>query len=171
MRSIRWIAVAAICVCASAVVHASQTVSYSYDALGRLTATQIEGGPGSGITQTFEYDPAGNRTQYQVTTQPALSMSSSVVNLTQAGATLTVNLSDPAATGTVTFTENGTTLGTASVVNGQATVVLQGYPQGTHTLTASYSGDGTGDAPQTTTFTIKVQSLNWLPAVLQLLLQ
>ena len=171
MKSKNWVAVGAGCLCASGIAYASQTVTYTYDALGRLVTSQTQGGPGNGTTQYFHYDPAGNRKNYQSLLQVALSMNNPVVNLTSSGATLTVDLSNPSATGTVTFTENGNPLaGPVSVSGGQATVIIEGLSKGTHTITASYSGDG-ADTSQVTTFTVKVQDLSWLPAVLQLLLQ
>lgn len=170
MKPKNWMAVGAGSLCVSGVVYASQTVTYTYDALGRLVTSQTQGGSGSGTTQSFQYDPAGNRKQYQSLLQVALTMNSPVVNLTSSGATLTVNINNPSAGGTVTFTENGTFLGSASVANGQASVILEGLSKGTHTITASYSGDS-ADTSQVTTFTVKVQDLSWLPAVLQLLLQ
>lgn len=51
-------------------VHAQETTTYSYDALGRLTATQVNNGPNSGTTTTLEYDPAGNRKRYTVAGAP-----------------------------------------------------------------------------------------------------
>lgn len=114
MKSKNWVAVGASCLCASGIAYASQTVSDTYDALGRLTGTQTQGGTGSGTTQSFQYDPAGNRKQYQSLLQVTLSMKSSVVNLTTSGATLTVNVNNPSAGGAVTFSENGTTLGSAA---------------------------------------------------------
>lgn len=170
MKSKPLIAIGAIYICAGSFAHASQTVTYTYDALARLVGTQTQGGSGSGTTQVYHYDPAGNRTQYQALMQVALSMNNPMVNLTATGATITVGISNPSAGGTVTFTENGTFLGSASVANGRASVILQGLAKGKQTITASYSGDGS-DAPQTTTFNINVQNLSWLPAVLQLLLQ
>lgn len=170
MRSKALAALGAGCICAGGLAQASQTVTYSYDALGRLVGTQAQGGSATGTTQSFQYDPAGNRTSYQVLMQVALSLNSPVANLTSAGAELKINLSNPSAGGTVTFTENGTFLGSTSVANGQASVILQGLSKGVHTITASYSGDGS-DAAQTTIFSINVQNLSWLPAVLQLLLQ
>jgi sugar lactone lactonase YvrE len=48
-----------------------------------------------------------------------------------------------AATGTVTFTDGSSTLGTAAVnASGVATLTLPPLAQGSHTLTAVYSGDG-----------------------------
>lgn len=46
---------------------ASETIVYSYDALGRLTATSSSGTVNSGISTSVGYDPAGNRSTYTVT--------------------------------------------------------------------------------------------------------
>ena len=170
MRSCNSIVMVAGWVCTWGLAHAGQTASYTYDALGRLTGVQTQNSSGGGTTQIFSFDAAGNRNQYQVLMQVTLGMRSGVVNLTSAGANLTVNISDPSATGTVTFTENGAFLGSTAVAGGQASLILQGFAKGIHTITASYSGDGT-HAPQTTTFTVKVQDLGWLHTVLDLLLQ
>lgn len=45
---------------------ASETVTYNYDALGRLTNTAISGGPNNTIGTATCFDPAGNRTRYTV---------------------------------------------------------------------------------------------------------
>ena len=45
---------------------ASDTVIYSYDALGRLVATSTTGGTNDGLGVSTAYDPAGNRTNYSV---------------------------------------------------------------------------------------------------------
>lgn len=175
MRPKKMLVVGVSCVCLSVEVHASQTVTYTYDALGRLKSTQIQGvGPQGNVATTYSYDAAGNRNNYTVSgavadTSVTLSMSNSVVNVTSAGAGIMLNVSDPSAGGTVTFSENGVFLGSTWVTSGQAGVILQGLPNGTHTITATYSGDGT-HAPQTTTFTIRIQDIRWLPAVLDLLL-
>lgn len=46
--------------------HAAETVTYSYDALGRLVKTVRSGGPASGVDASTQYDPAGNRTNVTV---------------------------------------------------------------------------------------------------------
>lgn len=46
----------------SAPAHSSETISYSYDALGRLVATTMSGGPNNGQQTSTTFDPAGNRT-------------------------------------------------------------------------------------------------------------
>ena len=45
---------------------AGETVTYSYDALGRLTATSSHGSANNGLTTGISYDPAGNRSAYNV---------------------------------------------------------------------------------------------------------
>ena len=44
----------------------SETVTYSYDALGRLTATASSGTVNNGVATSVAYDPAGNRSAYNV---------------------------------------------------------------------------------------------------------
>lgn len=168
---------AVICVglWAVASVHAAETASYTYDVFGRLTKVQVSGGPANGVERTVAYDAADNRTQIQVSGSSSggsvsISALGGVANATSAGVTIGVNISGATpATGMVTFTENGVFLGSAFVYDGQASVFLEGFALGTHTITASYSGDG-ANAPYSHTFTIKVQNLGWLPAVLQILL-
>jgi len=152
---------------------AGQTVTYAYDALGRLTQVNVLAGAGTGIVQNYQYDAAGNRLQQSVTapgqTAITLAAASTNVNVTGAGVSLGVTVSGTGTGGTVTFTENGTFLGIASVSGGQAAISLEGFPTGSHSITVTYSGDGS-HAPQVSTFTIRVRDLRWLPAVLQLLL-
>lgn len=47
----------------------------------------------------------------------------------------------PGATGTVTFRDGATVLGTASVVNGTATFTTSALAEGPHSITATYNGD------------------------------
>lgn len=173
-RAALWIALGASGMGMTAPAHAQETATFSYDALGRLTKSQIQSGPESGVTESYSFDAVGNRTQYQVTgsSSPAavtISMSSTTVNQNAAGTPLTVFFTGSSVSGTVSFTENGVFLGSTWVANGTASVILVGFSKGVHTITATYSGDGT-HAAQTINFTIKVQDLRWLPAVLDLLL-
>ncbi len=46
----------------------AETVTFSYDALGRLTASSVSGGPNGGVTMKTCFDAAGNRSQYVVAT-------------------------------------------------------------------------------------------------------
>lgn len=158
----------ALAVCATG--YAQETVSYTYDSLGRLMTARTAGGPSDGAQRVYAYDPSGNRASLVVGPGVTISAHGTVAAQTSAGVTLTVNITgSPAPTGTVTFTENGQFLGSTAVSGGEASVILEGYALGSHTITASYSGDS-GNAPYSFTFTIKVENLSWLPAVLQILL-
>ena len=57
--------------------------------------------------------------------------------------TLTAYVSPVEATGTVTFTEGTTVLGTAPIVSGTAVYTVTDLSVGDHSLVATYSGDGT----------------------------
>jgi len=46
---------------------AAETVTYSYDALGRLVSTSSSGSVNNGVAAASAYDAAGNRTNYTVT--------------------------------------------------------------------------------------------------------
>ena len=94
-----------------------------------------------------------------VTTTVASSANSSVFgqNVTL---TATVSASSPATgipTGTVTFKEGASVLGTATLASGQATYTNASFPVATHTITASYSGDTNFNGPATRSFTQTVQ--------------
>lgn len=154
---------------------ASESISYTYDSLGRLTNVQVVGGPANGVQRSYSYDATDNRTFFQVsgaadTGSVTITPQGTVANVTSVGVVIGVNINGtPAPTGEVTFTENGVFLGEAFIYSGQASIILEGFPPGTHTIKASYSGDG-ANAPYSFTFTVKVQNLSWLPAVLHLLL-
>ena len=62
--------------------------------------------------------------------------------------TFTGTVSPSAASGTVTFTDGATTLGTSNLVSGTATLSSCVLAAGSHAITASYSGD-TAYAPST----------------------
>jgi Bacterial Ig-like domain (group 3) len=63
------------------------------------------------------------------------------------GATLTATVADvagnPAQSGTVSFETAAGSVGSALVENGTATLAVDKLPQGTHSVTAAYSGSGT----------------------------
>lgn len=69
---------------------------------------------------------------------------------------LLAQVSSPSATGSVTFSENGALLGTASLLNGDTSFTVSSITSGTHTYTASYSGDGTYPPASSNTLTLTV---------------
>ncbi len=48
----------------------AETVTFSYDALGRLIANTTSGGVNAGLSQTYTVDAADNRTAKAVTNAP-----------------------------------------------------------------------------------------------------
>lgn len=115
------------------VVSASETITYSYDELGRLIASANNGGPGSGKATVTGFDPAGNRTGHAsgVPLPPPVTAASFVV----AGPTAPVVEGTPAQ---FTITKSNPTSGPLSVVittaNGSA-VAPADYVAGSAVLT------------------------------------
>lgn len=46
---------------------ASETITYTYDAQGRLIQVDHAGGPNNGVKREYAYDDADNRTQKKTT--------------------------------------------------------------------------------------------------------
>ena len=63
----------------------------------------------------------------------------------------------PVPTGTVTFYSDGVPIGTATVVNGKATLTLSSLPIGRHAITATYSGDANYEERTYTTIPLSQQ--------------
>ena len=59
----KWLLAGAVST-APATAFAGETITYTYDALGRLTGVATAGGPNAGTTIATTYDPAGNRCTY-----------------------------------------------------------------------------------------------------------
>lgn len=64
--AIKWRTLA--CVGIAGAAHASETKTFAYDALGRLSGSAASGGPSSGTQTGSCYDRAGNRLRYDVVT-------------------------------------------------------------------------------------------------------
>lgn len=64
MRRLLPLAVLALS-CSAAALNA-ETITYTYDELGRLIRTSVAGGPGGEVSTTYTYDKAGNRTAVKV---------------------------------------------------------------------------------------------------------
>jgi hypothetical protein len=75
-------------------------------------------------------------------TSTSLAASTTVVTIGQPVTfTATITVAVPGFGGVVTFTDGATVLGTASVVNGVATLTTSSLSTGNHSVTAGYSGD------------------------------
>ena len=64
MRSIRFAIFGGLVLLAGQA--SGETITYSYDALGRLTASSVDGGPNGGTNTATTFDAAGNRSSYSV---------------------------------------------------------------------------------------------------------
>src|SRR5512138_745284 len=135
-------AAVAACIFVSVQAQAAQTITYTYDALGRLDKSEVSGGPGGGVIQDYAYDAAGNRSQYVVTgaaqNSVTLSIPSPVANSVSSGVALSVNINGLSPSGMVTFTEGGVLLGSTWVIDGTASLFLEGFPHGVHQITVTY---------------------------------
>lgn len=76
----RWTALVVASVAVPAAAPASETRDYTYDALGRLTAISVSGGPNGNMEVTTSYDPAGNRSNYSVDLDGGLTAASTAVS-------------------------------------------------------------------------------------------
>ncbi len=170
---------------------ASQS-AYLYDGLDMRARTQK-----SGVTTYFMYGPDGNllfettprtasgsaetkeyvylsgrQVAVRTTTQSPTTATTPVASISAAvgnGVTLTVNIAGASPGGTVTFMDGSTVLGTVNVINGSASLTISNLTVGSHTIVASYSGD-TNNLSSSTTLTVTIYDMSWLPAILQLLL-
>ncbi len=89
----------------------------------------------------FWQNPGGTSTG---TTPSTTTLSTSSSSITAGGTvTLSATVSPSAATGSVTFLNNGTSIGTGTLSAGTASYVATFSSAGTETLTAEYSGDST----------------------------
>jgi Autotransporter beta-domain/Bacterial Ig-like domain (group 3)/IPT/TIG domain len=97
-----------------------------------VTVTTANGTSATGAGDQFSYAKAV--TSMDVTSSPNPSSLGQAV-------TFTAKITGSNPTGVVTFTDNGTVIGTATLVSGVATFVISTLPAGSHSVTASYPGD------------------------------
>jgi hypothetical protein len=115
---------------------------------GALTAAEI---------QSIYQAGAAGVCAVETPTTTTVSSSQNPANV-GASLTFTATVSPSAATGSVTFMDGGTTLGTSPVSGGQATLPTSALAFGSHSITAVYSGDtsysGSNSAPLVQQITI-----------------
>lgn len=70
MRSTRRLMVATVLAATAAAAFASETITYRYDARGRLIKVERSGSVNNGITTNYSYDKADNRTNRTVSGAP-----------------------------------------------------------------------------------------------------
>lgn len=70
MKKYEILAAAGIALAAIAAAEASETLTYSYDARGRLVRVQHNGSVNANVSTNYTYDKADNRTLKNVTGAP-----------------------------------------------------------------------------------------------------
>ncbi|MFZ0301672.1 MAG: Ig-like domain-containing protein [Terracidiphilus sp.] len=102
----------------------------------------------------FWQNPGGTSTGTTASTTTLTALSSSIT----AGSsdTLTASVSPTAATGTVNFLSNGSSIGTGTLASGSATASPTFATAGSYSVTADYEGDSTYASSTSTAVTITV---------------
>jgi hypothetical protein len=106
--------------------------------------TNDNGSTSSSITETV------NKASTTITLTPSANPSSSKTSMT-----FTAMVSSTAATGTVTFKNGGTTLGTATISGGTATLSIK-LSSATYSISAAYGGDNNFNGSTSSVLTQKV---------------
>ena len=120
-------------------------------ALRMLSMTALAGVAGCGSSGSSSSSSSTG------TTASTTSLSASATSVVQAASvTLTAKVSPSAATGTVTFYDGTTSLGTGAVTSGAATLAVSFSTTGKHTLTATYGGSSTYAASTSSSITVTV---------------
>lgn len=70
MKKMEILAATGIALAAAAAAHAAETLTYSYDARGRLIRVQHNGSVNANVVTNYSYDKADNRTLKNVTGAP-----------------------------------------------------------------------------------------------------
>ncbi len=91
-------------------------------------------------------------------TSTALSVSANPIDAGDS-VTLTAEVTDASATGTVEFFDGSTSLGTATVTAGVAELNTDALPSGSRNITATYSGDGTYDPSTSPVVSVLVRTV------------
>ncbi len=137
----------------STVTSGVATLAKSFATSGTHNLTAVYGGDTKNATST------SNALAQTVNSNPTVISLTTFINPIAVGAltTLTANVSPSTATGTVTFKDGTTTLGTdtlGSVVSGMAQWTTSFSSTGAHSLTATYGGD-TNNATSTSSVVVE----------------
>jgi YD repeat-containing protein len=144
---------------------ASETVTYRYDALGRLVATSSSGSVNNGLATGIAYDPAGNRSGYSVSggpvpNRPPVAVADGVATgpCGVVGVNVLDNDSDPDGDALTLVAVTGATLGTTYF-----TSTMVEYHAGTQlgTDTLTYTVRDSHGATATATLTVYIVNPGW----------
>lgn len=127
----------------------SETVTFSYDALGRLTGTSTAGGPNNSSTSSAGYDAAGNRSIYATSVSGGPAFSVSGAGAVEGGSLVfTVVKNGTGAASVYYVTANGTAVGNFDYV-GVSTGLSFAAGESVKTVAVA-TIDDSGDEPSET---------------------
>lgn len=135
--------------------HASETVTYTYDALGRLVATSHSGGVNNGLQTGVSYDPAGNRSNYTVSGSPPPAMLSiSNASVTEGGSLVfTVTKTGTGAPSASWASANGSASAGSDYTAANGTVSFTAG-ETSKTITIATTNDAAVESAETLTLTL-----------------
>jgi hypothetical protein len=133
------------------------TLTTSFSTTGTHSITAVYGGSTTDATSTSNAVSIAVTAGSKTATTTSLSSSATTV-ATGAGVTLTAKVAPSAATGTVTFYDGGTALGTGTLSAGTATLSTSFSTAGTQSITAAYGGSTTYAASTSSAVSISVTS-------------
>jgi hypothetical protein len=127
-----------------------ETTSYAYSE--RSTKSYVPRSDGSlpkNPSATSSYNFVTGKASAKTETTTTLTASANPTVFGQP-VIFTARVTGSSPTGTITFRDGNTVLNTATLVNGMATFTIASMPTGTHRITASYNGNASNYASQTT---------------------
>jgi hypothetical protein len=136
-------------------VSGKTTYSTTALALGSHSITATYGGDSNDNSST-----SGNLTQLVKANTTTTLTSSLNPSTYQTSVTITATISPTAATGTVTFYDGATQLGTGQLSSGKTTYSTAALTVGSHTITASYGGDSNYNSSTSPNLTQTVNKAN-----------
>ena len=157
---------------AGGLVNGDTVTSVTLTSAGAAASAAVAGSPYSIVPSAAVGTGLGNYTISYVSgsltvnkASIGLSMSSSLTTVVHGReVTFTATVTGTGATGTVTFKDGETILGSSTLSNGTATYTTSTLSAGTHSITAVYSGDANfaGNTSSSVLLTVKTPSgVNW----------
>jgi hypothetical protein len=140
-------------------VNGIATLQTSFSAVGTYSITAAYSGDAENAASTSS---AVSLTVALPSTTTALQASAGTVNLNQP-VTLTGTVTGSSPTGSVTFSANGSQLGTANLIGGTATYQATFATAATYQITARYSGDAQNAASTSSAVSITVVAPSFTP--------
>jgi len=128
---------------------AGETITYSYDALGRLTATSSTDTVNPGVTSSIGYDAAGNRSIYAMSVSGAPAFSVSEAAAAEGGGLVFTVVKNGTGAASVSYTTANGSAGAGGDYNGASGALSFAAGESSKTVAVA-TIDDTGDEPNET---------------------